>query len=205
MTQNGGALSTLSAPEGNSGFYPLSPLASLGGLCWYAVQTRSRHEKRVVADLQEKAVRTYLPLCRADHQWSDRRKLVETPLFPGYVFVNIAADAQARVTVLQTNGVISFLGVRGIGTSIPESEIAAVQTVLQQGVPVEHHPFIQVGQRIRIRGGSLDGLEGLLSGVEGKRNLVVSIELIERSIAIRLSGFSIEPVDIPENAGLAAG
>jgi len=159
---------------------------------WFAVRTRSRHEKSVTADLLEKDVHAYVPLSRTERQWSDRRKLVESPLFPGYVFVKIAPDAESRVPVLQTNGVVAFLGVRGIGIPIPEAEIAAIQTLLREGVPVSAHPFVQIGQRVRIRGGSLDGLEGLLTGVEGKRNLVLSIELIERSVAIRISGYQLE-------------
>lgn len=164
------------------------------GLRWFAIQTRSRHEKRVTADLREKAVEAYLPLRSVEHQWSDRRKVVDLPLFPGYVFVRISGDAIARVPVLQTDGVLGFLGIRGIGVPIPEEEIAAIQTVLREKIPVEPHPFVKVGEKVRICGGSLDGLEGLLTGVDGKRNLVVSIDLIERSVAIRISGFKVVPV-----------
>jgi transcription antitermination factor NusG len=164
------------------------------GLRWYALQTRSRHEKRVTADLQEKAIQAYLPLCSAQHQWSDRRKFVDTPLFPGYVFVKITPDAQARVPVLQTNGVISFLGVRGVGIPIPESEIAAICTVLRQNIPVEPHPFLELGQRVRICGGSLDGIEGILTGMDAKKRLVVSIQLIQRSVAVRITGYAVEPI-----------
>jgi transcription antitermination factor NusG len=180
---------THAEPYLGSNFFPAPPVAPR---CWYAIRTRSRHEKRVAADLLEKEVHAYLPLSRTERQWSDRRKLVEAPLFPGYVFVNIAPDAEARVPVLRTNGVIAFLGVRGVGIAIPDAEMAAIQKVLREGVPVEPHPFIQIGQRVRIRGGSLDGLEGLLTGMEGKRNMVLSIELIERSVAIRISGYQLE-------------
>jgi transcription antitermination factor NusG len=175
-----------------SGFIPAAFAVAEGSRRWYAIRTRARHEKRVTAALQEKQVHAYVPLSRTEHQWSDRRKLVDTPLFPGYVFVHIPPDAESRVPVLQTNGVIAFLGVRGIGIPIPEAEISAIQTLLRAGVPVASHPFMQVGQRVRIRGGSLDGLEGLLTAVDGKRNLVVSIELIERSVAIRISGYELE-------------
>lgn len=164
------------------------------GLRWFALQTRSRHEKRVTADLREKAIQAYLPLCSAQHQWSDRRKVVDTPLFPGYVFVKIAPDVQARVPVLQTNGVISFLGVRGVGIPIPESEIAAIGSVLREGLPVEPHPYVELGQRVRICGGSLDGIEGILTGMDGKKTLVVSIQLIQRSVAVRITGYAVAPV-----------
>jgi len=166
-----------------------------GALLWFAIRTKARHEKRVTADLAEKSIQTYLPLCSVEHEWSDRQKLVEAPLFPGYVFVKIPQTAQARVPVLQTNGVSSFLGVRGVGIAIPEQEIKAIQQVLREGIPVERHPFLQVGQRVRICGGSLDGMEGLLTGMEGKRNLVISIKVISSSVAIRISGYEVVPVD----------
>jgi transcription termination/antitermination protein NusG len=189
-------LSTLATVRvGNlAGNLAINQVASESRLHWFAIQTRSRHEKRVTADLQEKTIQTYLPLCRVEHQWSDRRQIVDVPLFPGYVFVKIAADVPARTPVLQTNGVIGFLGVRGIGVPIPEEEIAAIQTVLREEIPVAPHPFVRIGERVRICGGSLDGLEGLLTGMEGQRNLVVSIDLIERSVAIRISGFKVVPV-----------
>jgi transcription antitermination factor NusG len=164
------------------------------GLHWYAIRTRSRHEKRVAVDLREKAVDAFLPLYSAKHQWSDRRKVVDNPLFPGYVFVKIGPDVKARIPVLQTNGVVGFLGIRGVGIPIPEVEIEAIQTVLRGRIPIEPYPFVQVGQRVRICGGCLDGLEGLLTGMEGKNSLVFSIKVIERSTAIRVSGFQVVPV-----------
>ena len=169
--------------------------ATEGALLWFAVRTKARQEKRVAADLGEKAIQTYLPLWSVEHRWSDRRKLVKEPLFPGYVFVKIPQTAQARVPVLQTNGVSNFLGVRGVGIPVPDEEIKAVQQILREGIPVEPHPFLQVGQRVRICGGSFDGMEGLLTSMEGKQNLVISIEVISRSVAIRISGYKVVPVD----------
>jgi transcription termination/antitermination protein NusG len=172
----------------------LAVAAQQAGPQWFAIRTRSRHEKRVAEDLSEKAVPVFLPLRQVERQWSDRRKVVDAPLFTGYVFVRIEATASGRVPVLQTNGVIEFLGVRGIGIPIPEAEIAAIQTVVRARVEVEEHPFLQVGQRVRICGGSLDGLEGILTAKDGRKSLVVSIDLIERSVAMRISGYRVEAV-----------
>jgi transcription termination/antitermination protein NusG len=195
-TEDGGALSTLGTTQPAEYKFAGEPLTAVEGTArWYAIQTRSRHEKRVAEDLREKAVKTFLPLRRAERQWSDRRKMVEIPLFAGYVFVQIEPEAQARVPVLQTNGVVGFLGVRGVGSAIPETEIAAIQTVLREKIDLEPHPYVQVGQRVRICGGSLDGLEGLWTGKEGKASLVVSIGLIERSVAMRISGYKVVPVE----------
>ena len=161
---------------------------------WFAVQTRPRHEKKVSAELLEKGVTAFLPLVSITRQWSDRSRVVELPLFPQYVFVRIAQTLHTRVSVLRTNGVTNFVGTRGIGVPIPDDQMEHVQTVVTRGVPVTRHEFLNVGKRIRIRGGALDGLQGILTAVNGDQTLVISVELIQRSIAIRIAGFSIEPV-----------
>lgn len=161
---------------------------------WFAVQTRPRHEKKAATELTTKGITTFLPLHAAVHQWSDRRRVVHAPLFPGYVFVSIADAPNARIAVLRTNGVKSFVGVRGTGIPIPEQEIQAIQTILAQGVSVDPHPCLKIGQRVRICGGSLDGVEGILQEKKGDLSLVVSVELIQRSLAVRVTGYKIEPV-----------
>jgi transcription antitermination factor NusG len=163
-------------------------------LSWFAVQTKPRHEKKAAAELQEKGISAFLPLCSEKRQWSDRQRVVELPLFPQYVFVRIAQSLNTRVLVLRTNGITSFVGMRGMGIPIPDEQIERVQTVLAHGIPVSPHLFMNVGKRIRIRGGALDGLQGILTAVNGDQTLVVSVELIQRSLAIRIKGFTIEPV-----------
>ncbi len=95
-------------------------------LRWYAIQSRSRHEKKVATQLQHKGVLTYLPLISETHRWSDRRKIVEQPLFPGYVFVRIGYSNEARIRVLRTLGVAGFVGVHGDGIPIPDKQIQDV-------------------------------------------------------------------------------
>lgn len=171
-----------------------TPQGELEAPAWFAVQTRPRHEKKVSAELQEKGVSAFLPLVSSTRQWSDRRRVVEMPLFAQYVFVRIAQTLQTRVSVLRTNGVTNFVGTRGLGVPIPDEQIERVQAVVTHGIPATPHAFLNVGKRIRIRGGALDGLQGILTAVNGDQTLVVSVELIQRSIAIRIAGFSIEPV-----------
>ncbi len=161
---------------------------------WFAIQTRPRHEKSVSAELQEKGISAFLPVISTTRQWSDRRRVVELPLFSQYVFVRIAQNLNTRVSVLRTNGVTSFVGPRGIGVPIPDPEIERIQRVVAQGVSVSPHVFLNVGKRVRIRGGALDGLEGILTAVNGDQTLVLSVQLIQRSLAIRIAGFTIEPV-----------
>jgi transcription antitermination factor NusG len=159
---------------------------------WFAVQTRPRFEKKVAAELHEKGLESYVPLHEVKHQWSDREQKVSLPLFPGYAFVRTSSALDARVAVLRTNGVNQFVGVRGIGTPIPDSEIEAVRTLLKQRVPFELYPYLKVGQTVRIRGGALDGIKGILTKVNGDRSLIISVELIQRSIAMRVQGYDIE-------------
>ena len=171
-----------------------SVVHAVNELNWYAVQTRSRHEKLVARQLHEQGVITFLPLTEQLRQWSDRRKLVEMPLFPGYAFVRLAYGPEERLRVLRTEGVVSFVGANGKGVSIHEKRIEGIQDLLDGGVSFQSHPFLKVGQRVRIRGGSLDGTEGILAGHNGDRMLVVSVELIQRSVSIRLHGYDVEPV-----------
>jgi transcription antitermination factor NusG len=167
---------------------------SANQVSWFAVQIRPRYEKRVNAELQEKGVKAFLPLYSATHQWSDRRRLVHLPLFPGYVFVRIVPSVHQRVSVLQTNGVLSFVGVRNMGIPIPESEIDAIRTVIDGEVSFEPYPHLELGQRVCVRGGCLDGVEGVLTAINGDQSLVVSVNLIQRSIAMRIEGYKVEAV-----------
>jgi transcription antitermination factor NusG len=163
-------------------------------LHWFAVQTRPRHEKKVAQELQAKGILPYLPLHASLHRWSDRLQSVSLPLFPGYVFVRTGASVHDRVAVLQTNGITGFVGVRGQGISIPDQQIQAIQAVIQSGVSIGQYPFLQEGTRVRIRSGSLAGVEGLLVAKNEDLSLVISVELIQRSLAVRISGFHVEPV-----------
>jgi transcription antitermination factor NusG len=159
---------------------------------WYAVRTRSRHEKMVSEQLNLQGIENFLPLVKRTHKWSDRMKEVEVPLFSGYSFVHIVLTSRDRLRVLQAHGVAGFVGINGAGTAIPESQIRDIQTVLQSNVPFEEHPFLKVGQRVRIRGGCLDGVEGVLEAHNGDQSLSISVEPIQRSLSIRIQGYTLE-------------
>ena len=176
--------------ETNTGRAPLPQQA----MSWYAVHTRSRHEKLVGSQLEKRGFSTLVPLTTQVRQWSDRRKLVEMPLFPGYAFVRMVYEPEQKLRVLGTDGIVNFVGVHGQGTPIPDRQIDDIQTLLQAKVPVESHPFLQVGQRVKIRSGSLNGTEGILVEQDSDRMLVISVELIQRSVSIRLQGYEVEAV-----------
>jgi len=160
---------------------------------WYAIQTRSRHEKVVATQLADRGVTTFLPLVNHLRRWSDRCKAVQLPLFPGYAFVRIARSVEERVRVLRVDGVVSFVGEHGEGTPIPEPQIEDLRRLVDT-VRCSSHPFLKVGQRVRIRGGYLDGIEGILVARNGNRTMVISIEPIQRSIAVSIDGFDIVPL-----------
>jgi transcription antitermination factor NusG len=159
---------------------------------WYAIHTVARHEKRVAQQLQENRVHTFLPLMQQIRQWSDRRAKVEVPLFSCYAFVRTIRTAEERLKVLRTPGVLGFVGSERIGTPIPNEEIENLQTAIREKIPFTVHPFLTIGKRVRIRGGSLDGMEGILVGQNGDQRLVVSVELLKRSVAIRVEGYDVE-------------
>ncbi len=159
---------------------------------WYAVHTMARHEKRIAAQFEEKNVCTFLPLLSQNHKWSDRRKRVEVPMFSCYAFVRIAQTNEERLKVLRTPGVLGFVGNERRGTAIPDQQIESLRTAINEKVPCFPHPFVSAGMRVRIRGGSLDGVEGILVGQGGGQSLIVSVELLHRSMSIRVDGYDIE-------------
>jgi transcription antitermination factor NusG len=161
---------------------------------WYAVQTRARHEKSVAARLQERGVTSFLPLMTETHRWSDRKKVVEVPLFGCYVFARIAPTNPDRLRVLQLDGVLSLVGKRGEGTPIPDEQIDSVRLLLEEKMPLGVHPFLNIGQRVRVRSGALDGMEGILVSRNGDRTLVISVDAIQRSLSVRVEGYDVEPV-----------
>jgi transcription antitermination factor NusG len=161
-------------------------------VCWFAVQTRARFEKKVARQLQEKDIEVFLPLVTEQHKWSDREAKIHAPLFPSYLFVRISECLNTRVSVLRTVGVEGFVGGRGSGTAIPDSEIDSISTVLSNGIPFMPYPYLNVGSRVRIRGGSLDGVRGILVAKNEDLSLLVSVEIIQRTLAIRVTGYQIE-------------
>ena len=168
-----------------------SPLSDIP--VWYAIQTRYRFEKKVTAHLQRKGIETFLPVLEEIHRWSDREKRVDTVLFSGYTFARFSRASGSRLDLLRTAGVIGLIAFAGQIVPIPTKQIDNLQMLLSQKVPCSLHAFLKVGQRVRIRGGCLNGLEGILEE-RGEKNLVVSVESIQRSVAIRIEGYELEPV-----------
>jgi transcription termination/antitermination protein NusG len=160
---------------------------------WYAIQTRYRSERKVVALLQNKGMQTFLPLLEEIHHWSDRQKAVDIPLFSGYGFVHVDQSPISRLGVLCTAGVIRFVMSGGCATPIPAAQIDDLRMLLSTKVPCALHAFLKIGQQVRIRGGCLNGVVGILEQ-SGPKSLVISIESIQRSVAIKIEGYELELV-----------
>lgn len=170
------------------------PVADLGEPRWYAVRTRSRHEKVVAKQLHGLGVEHFLPLITQIHKWANGPRQVELPLFPGYAFVRLIYSPDQRVRVLRTHGVVDFVGTQGRGTPIPDKQIEDVKTLLTHKVEFKSSAALRVGQKVRVRGGAIDGVEGTLVARRGQRRLVIFIEPIQRSLSIDLEGYDVEAV-----------
>ena len=175
-------------------FSTVTPVEPCETANWYAVQTRARNEKAVEERLQEQGIATFLPLVTEVHRWSDRRKTVQLPLFSCYLFAKVNANNEHRQQVCRTLGVFGIVGAQGAGIPVPEEQIESVRTLLAHRLSWSNHPFLKIGQRVRIRGGSLDGLEGVFLSRNGDRTLIISVDAIQRSLAVRIEGYDVEPL-----------
>jgi transcription antitermination factor NusG len=158
---------------------------------WYAVYTRSRHEKTVAEQLVHKSVEHFLPLYETIRKWKNGRVKVRLPLFPGYLFVHI--PLRERLRVLQVPGVVQLVGSSGVPVALPQAEVETIRDALTKGLQAHPHPYLKVGSRVRISSGPLEGLHGILLRKKGKLRLVVSVDLIMRSISIDVDASEVEP------------
>jgi transcription antitermination factor NusG len=153
-------------------------------LPWFALQVRARYEQGVADHLEGKGYEWFLPLYKCRKRWSDRIKEVEAPLFPGYLFCRL--DPQDRLPILKTPGMIQIVGSNRTPIAVDESEIEAIQRMVASGIPNQPWPFLSAGDRVRIESGPLSGLEGILVEFKGNHRLVLSVTLLQRSVAVEI-------------------
>lgn len=159
---------------------------------WFAVYTSSRHEKWVTTNLMQRQIESFLPLYEKVHHWSKRTPVrLKLPLFPNYVFVHI--PPQGRSSVLAVPGVVAIVGRGNVPSPLPDDEIESLRTSLQQG-KFEPHPYLVAGERVRVRGGALEGIEGIVVRRKNEVRVVLTLELIQRSVAVEVDTDYIEPV-----------
>ncbi|MGA2813315.1 MAG: UpxY family transcription antiterminator [Candidatus Acidiferrum sp.] len=163
------------------------------GLPWYALQVRTRYERVVAEHLGGQGFEWFLPLSKERKRWSDRIKEVESPLFPGYLFCRF--DAQNRLPILKTPGLVQIVGYNRQPIAVDEVEINAIQTLVASGVPNHPCPFVEIGDLVRIESGPLRGLEGILTESRGRHKFVLSVTLLQRSVAVEIDSLSVTPCD----------
>jgi transcription antitermination factor NusG len=160
---------------------------------WYAAYTSANHEKRVVLQLGQRCVEHFLPLYDSVRWWKDRKMHLQLPFFPGYVFVRLAL--RDRLQVLQVPGVAKLVGFNGLPSALPDSEIEAIQTCLARKARLEPHPYVQVGRRVRVNAGPLEGLEGIVVRKKNRVRFVISLDLIQRSAAVDVEASDLRPIN----------
>ena len=169
----------------SSGSLPWTDVA-----CWYAVQTRSRHEKLVSREFDARGISHYLPLLERRRKWSDRYKTVAEPLFPCYLFVHVGHDR--RIEVLGTRGTVRMVGAHNTPWRIEAAEIEAIRAAMTSKLKCDPYPYLKVGLRVHVTRGPLKGISGRLVEKNRKHRIVLSVDLIGRSIAVEVSAGDVE-------------
>src|SRR6267142_485329 len=159
---------------------------------WYAAYTCANHEKHVAAELGAREVEHFLPLYSSVRRWKDRRVNLDLPLFPGYVFVRLALGDRLRV--VQIPSVVRLVGFGGLPTALPDTEMEILRSGLSERLRAEPHPFLTVGRRVRITAGPFAGLEGVLKRKKSSLRVVVTLELIQRSVAVDVDVADVRPI-----------
>jgi transcription antitermination factor NusG len=169
-----------------------APATRPQSLPWYALYANTRHEKVVARQLEERHIETFLPLYRTWHRWKDRRKQVELALFPSYVFVRIEEGDKLRV--LKVPGVVNVVSFNGRMAPLPEREISALRNALENNIYAEPCPYLRVGRRVRVARGPMEGAEGILARKKDKCRVVISVDVLMRSVAVEIDGTDLEAV-----------
>ena len=160
---------------------------------WYALYARSRHEKILHHELFKKGIASFLPLRRITRHWSDRKKIIEEPLFKGYLFVQIPWIERWRV--LNSVGAVTLVGMRNTGAcEVPEKDILALQKFVAEDITIDHFPYLKKGERVYIRSGPFKGAEGFILYKNQKCRLVISLDMLMQSVSIEVDEACVEPV-----------
>jgi len=159
---------------------------------WYALYTWPRHEKCVARQIEQRSIPFFLPLYRSVRRWKDRRKELELALFPGYVFVRLGL--RDRLRVLQLPSAVHLVSFNSQPAALPEAEIESLRQRIEAGGRIEPHPYLRVGRRVRVCGGPMQGLEGIIVRRKDRCRVVFSLDLIMRSMAVEVDESEVEPI-----------
>lgn len=160
---------------------------------WYALYVKSRHEFSILDRLLRSGIEAFLPSVERLSKWKDRKKLIRYPLFPGYIFVHIRRTHRDIMTVLKTPGVVRFLGFEPRNPEIiPEEQIYSLRRLVESREQIDPYPYIKEGQRVSVKRGPLTGATGILIKKEDGHIFVVSIDILKRSVAVKIDASDVE-------------
>jgi transcription antitermination factor NusG len=168
----------------------LQPVKEMDAFAWHVLYTRHQHEKAVAETLTSKGFDVMLPLYSSARRWKDRTKLLTVPLFPCYVFLK--GGLERRSDVMKTPGVHALVSSAAVPATVPSAEIEAIQRIIENGSKVEPHPFLQCGDRVRVKDGPLAGLEGILVRKKTVYRLILSVAMLGKSAAVEVEWFLVE-------------
>lgn len=162
---------------------------------WYAIYTRSRHEKQVAIFLERQHLETFLPLRRTWSTRQDRKLTIQIPALPGYLFVRCVLYAETRALIKRASGVLRLVENAGRPAVIPDSQIESLRAALANNFNTEGHPFLKVGDRVRVARGPMVGAEGYLVRVaENRHRLVIAVDYVNQALSVEIDGNCVEPV-----------
>lgn len=165
----------------------------LNAVRWFALYTKSRHEKLVHRELEKKGIESFLPLRKVTRDWSDRKKIIEEPLFQGYLFVHM--PIKERWTVLNTVGAVRFIGKSAAEPiEVPEKELLTVRQFIESEIQVDPFPYLKEGQRVYVRSGPFKGTEGFVVRKDRHCRLVISLDVMMKSVSVVIDEACIEPL-----------
>src|SRR5438477_6730155 len=159
---------------------------------WFAIQVRAKHEAGVAEFLRSRGYDPFLPIHQSRKVWSDRIKVVDSPLFPGYMFCRL--NVEDRMPILTAPGVIRIVGYNRVPVAVDEAEIKCLQALVTSGLPHQPWPFLRIGEQVQIESGPLQGLKGILVELRGMHRLVLSVSLLQRSVAVEIDATFVKPV-----------
>ena len=165
------------------------------GLKWYALHVHARKEQLVASQLQTRNLECFLPTYKSLRKWSDRTKEIQQALFPGYVFCRF--DYENRQPVVMTTGVTQVVGTGRVAIPIADSEIGALQVAVSSGIPAQPWPYLRTGEYVQVNYGHLAGLQGILVNFKGNHRVVLSVTLLQRSLALEVELDWLSPITQP--------
>jgi transcription antitermination factor NusG len=161
---------------------------------WYALYTRSRHEKKLLSELTDRSIDVFLPMREVLSRWKDRKKRIWLPLFPGYVFLRQVDTPENRFRVLNMPGAVRFVGHEGHADRIPDDRIDAVRRFLETKIAIDPYPYLRMGQRVEIIAGPLKGIQGILIQKKGRFRFVLRVDLIRQAVSIEIDSSDVRPL-----------